>query len=346
MNELASVLKNFVEVASAIVPEKLNVFGTFLFRFLERCLQFLAIALFPAAVIVLPVVGFLCVAILFCCRWSWWLAVLYLTWFWYDFRTPQNGSRLWMYWRKRSAFKYMADYFPIKLIKTAELDPERKYIFGCHPHGIMSFSTVLNFATEATHFSDKFPGITTYPCTLAANFCFPIRREDLELCGIIEVSKNSIEHVLTRPTKGDAVVIVVGGAEEALAWLVPVYSFGENEVYHQINNPEGSRLRNFQVIVFAFALAARMNFELQERFKTIFRFSPPIFFGRWTTGFFMPLRRPITTVGTPIPVKKCDEPSRDAINALHARYIQELTTLFDTYKCQFGFKPEDQLNIR
>lgn len=69
-----------------------------------------------------------------------------------------------------------------------------------------------------------------------------------------------------------AVVIVPGGAAEALharpgnftlvlknrkgfvrlalqhgADLVPAYSFGENDLYQQMDNPEGSKLRKFQV---------------------------------------------------------------------------------------------------
>lgn len=79
------------------------------------------------------------------------------------------------------------------------------------------------------------------------------------LYGYISCSKKSIEHVLTKQGKGQAAVLVVGGAEESLdahpgrstlilakrkgfvrealltgAHLVPVYSFGENDVYRQV----------------------------------------------------------------------------------------------------------------
>uniref|UniRef100_A0A0N4XRB1 diacylglycerol O-acyltransferase n=1 Tax=Nippostrongylus brasiliensis TaxID=27835 RepID=A0A0N4XRB1_NIPBR len=40
-----------------------------------------------------------------------------------------------------------------------------------------------------------------------------------------------------------------GFVKEALktgAYLVPVYSFGENEIFEQVENPEGSALRRFQ----------------------------------------------------------------------------------------------------
>ena len=52
----------------------------------------------------------------------------------------------------------MAEYFPARLVKTADLDPKRNYILAMHPHGIISFSAFLNFATTATGFSRMFPG--------------------------------------------------------------------------------------------------------------------------------------------------------------------------------------------
>ncbi|KHJ81013.1 diacylglycerol acyltransferase [Oesophagostomum dentatum] len=87
-----------------------------------------------------------------------------------------------------------------------------------------------------------------------------IRRELLMLGGFIDCSKESIRYVLSEKNTGKAVVLVVGGAEEALdahpklhklkllsrkgfvkeairsgASLVPVYSFGENDIFTQVN---------------------------------------------------------------------------------------------------------------
>ena len=78
------------------------------------------------------------------------------------------------------------------------------------------------------------------------------------LYGYIDCSKESIQYALTQQGKGRAVVLVVGGADEALeahpgksvltlarrqgfvrealkagAHLIPVYSFGENDIYEQ-----------------------------------------------------------------------------------------------------------------
>lgn len=42
--------------------------------------------------------------------------------------------------------------------------------------------------------------------------------------------------------------------------------------------------------------------------------------------------------GKPISVAKCDDPTPEAIDALHAQYVAELTRIFDKYKTQYGYK--------
>ena len=44
------------------------------------------------------------------------------------------------------------------LVKTADLDPDKSYLFGFHPHGVISLSAFCTFATEALGFSKVFPG--------------------------------------------------------------------------------------------------------------------------------------------------------------------------------------------
>lgn len=65
--------------------------------------------------------------------------------------------------------------------------------------------------------------------------------------------------------------------------LVPVYSFGENDLYTQVKNPSGSQLRQWQ-----------------NKVKNIVGFAPPIFHGRgifqYTFGI-LPHRRAVNTVG-------------------------------------------------
>lgn len=64
---------------------------------------------------------------------------LYLLWIFYDAR-PRNGKGLRRDWvRRLKWWFYLRDYFPVNLVKTAELNPEKNYIFGYHPHGIIRF---------------------------------------------------------------------------------------------------------------------------------------------------------------------------------------------------------------
>ena len=67
------------------------------------------------------------------------------------------------------------------------------------------------------------------------------------------------------------------------ASLVPVFCFGENNLFKQYPNPEGSYLR-----------------KIQTKVKEIATFSPPLFYGRgifqYTFGF-VPFRTPVHAVG-------------------------------------------------
>ena len=65
--------------------------------------------------------------------------------------------------------------------------------------------------------------------------------------------------------------------------LVPVYSFGENDLFSQVDNPKGSWLRSFQT-----------------RFMKIVSFAPLLFHGRGIFQYnfgFLPYRRHVTTIG-------------------------------------------------
>ncbi|KRZ86820.1 2-acylglycerol O-acyltransferase 2-A [Trichinella sp. T8] len=225
------------------------------------------------------------------------------------------------------------------------------YLIANHPHGITAAGLFANFLTEATGFSDAYPGITTYPGTLDINFLFPFRREYMLMLGAISCGRESVKYMLSKPAGGHAVVLAVGGAEEALeahpgasriilksrkgfvrlalicgASLVPSYSFGEVDVFNQISNEKGSLLRR-----------------MQDWFRKIATFSTPIFYGSY---IFLPYRRPIcTVVGRPIDVEKCEDPTQEQIDRLHEIYVNELLTLFNTYKVSYGLPESAQLEI-
>ena len=92
----------------------------------------------------------------------WPFVILYLSWvLLVDWKTPERGGRdlLRNFTRRLAIFKYMKDYYPITLVKTSELDPQKNYIFGYHPHGFFTEGASIGFGTDACGFGEKFPGI-------------------------------------------------------------------------------------------------------------------------------------------------------------------------------------------
>lgn len=75
---------------------------------------------------------------------------------------------------------------------------------------------LATFATEATGFSQAYPGIHPHLLTLASNFRMPVYRDVLLALGICSVSRSSCSNIL-KQGKGSAICIVVGGAAESLS---------------------------------------------------------------------------------------------------------------------------------
>ncbi|XP_058161960.1 2-acylglycerol O-acyltransferase 2-like [Dasypus novemcinctus] len=322
----------------------------------ERRLQTFAVLQWVFSFLVLP---HLCVAAfigLLCTRF-WLCAVLYAAWWCLDRDTPRQGGRRVEAIRRCILWKYMRDYFPTALVKTAELDPSRNYVAGIHPHGIMVAGAFLNLCTESTGFSALFPGIRPHLMMLPLWFRVPFLRDYLMSGGLVTSDKESGAHVLSRKEGGSLLAIVVGGAQEALdarpgaytlllrhrkgfvrlalehgAALVPIFSFGENELYDQVKNLPGSWLR-----------------WIQNRLQQVMGFSLPLFHGRGVFQYsfgFVPYRRPITTVvGKPIEVQKTLHPSKEEVDQLHQRYIKELCNLFETHKLKYNVPTEQHLEF-
>lgn len=62
-------------------------------------------------------------------------------------------------------------------MKTADLPPDRNYLFAVYPHGILSSGAFSAFGTEALKFEELFKGLKAYVCTLKINFHLPFMRE-------------------------------------------------------------------------------------------------------------------------------------------------------------------------
>ncbi|KAJ8092844.1 diacylglycerol O-acyltransferase 1 [Marasmius tenuissimus] len=285
----------------------------------------------------------------------WPFLILYYIWIQFD-QSPEKGGRTSQWFRGLSFWRYFADYYPASLLKEADLPADRPYVFGYHPHGIIGMGAVTAFATEATGFSSAFPGIKPHLLTLASNFKMPIYREILLALGICSVSKKSCSNVL-KSGPGSAITIVVGGAAESLsarpgtvdltlrkrlgfikvaiqhgADLVPVFSFGENDIYEQMPNEKGTTV-----------------YAIQKKFQAAFGWTLPLFHGRGLLNYnlgLLPYRRQIVVVvGKPIHVTQSDKPQMEDVMRVQKLYIDELTRIWHTYKDQFAKTRTRELNI-
>lgn len=262
----------------------------------------------------------------------------------YDASWP-TPFRAWSMWR------HAAEYFPhLQLHKTCDLSPNKAYIFGYHPHGILAFGGWFTFGTNVLGFENKFPGIDVRVLTININFRAPFLREYLLLHGVCSVSKTAILRMLG---KGKSVFIALGGGSESLlaspgkydlilkrrrgfircavqtgASLVPVLGFGEPDTYSTISRlPHSSPIRQFQRY-----LERSLGFTL------------PLAFG---AGVILPVGLcpypvPIDVViGSEIPVEKyqgdpCGAEFDAVVDKYHRMYCQELQKLFNQHKEKFA----------
>lgn len=74
-------------------------------------------------------------------------------------------------------FDLIRNYFPIRLIKTADLPEGRNYILSHYPHSVIPFSIMCNFLTNWDKLADTFPGIEMHFVTLDIIFRLPFFRE-------------------------------------------------------------------------------------------------------------------------------------------------------------------------
>lgn len=309
----------------------------------------------------------------------------YLGWAYLLDKSSTDGSRK-AYFRThlRSWWAHACDYFPVVLVKTAELDPAKKYVMGYHPHGIISVGAFTCFATDGAQtisladkkqglyaaadegkdtrgFSYLFPGINRRLITLPQNFATPFLREYTLNMGCCDSSKETFRSILASGP-GSAIVVVVGGAAESMivkegaiqlvlekrkgfvreaimggACLVPIISFGENDVY--------------QIYEAGDHWVARVQYWV----KKVTGVAMPIFKGRsifFRDFGFMPRRKPIAVVvGAPIEPPKLDDARRasfkpqfdrksgkplnedgELVEKMHSQYVKSLRELYAAHK--------------
>ncbi|KAG0211779.1 diacylglycerol acyltransferase [Mortierella sp. GBAus27b] len=319
----------------------------------KRRLQTAAVLVWLAA-IVLSLLLFLYLCTI---KYMWPLIISYLLWVLVLDQAPERGGRRVEWWRNWRGWQYFAQFFPMTLIKEGELDPTKNYIFGYHPHGVLSLGAFCTFGTEGLNFTKRFPGIKPRLLTLQTNFQLPFYRDYLMAHGLASVSKESCEHILNAGP-GSSIAIVIGGAQESLASspgtldltlkkrlgfiklalvngasLVPTVAFGENDLYDVYSAKHTSRM-----------------YQVQQLVKRQFGFTLPVFNGRGIFNYeygFMPRRKPVyVVIGKPIHVDKIEgSPTTEQLHELQKKYIDEVLGIWERYKDQYAPARKQELRI-
>ncbi|KAK2497482.1 hypothetical protein MC885_001234 [Smutsia gigantea] len=212
----------------------------------------------------------------------------------------------------------------------------------------MSTGTFCNFSTESGGASLRFPGIRLSVAGLASLFYYPVFRDYILWSGLCSAACQSVDFILSRPPLGQAVVILVGGAQESFqeqhyltlrdhkgfvclalrhgASLVPVYNFGKNDIFRLKASRSPSRN------VWAFLLAssgAAVSFRPTPGACCPSRCPSPPSPGRKLqsavgTAEASPLTcvSPLPAVGSPILVPQCLNPTQGEVDHHHTLYMK------------------------
>ena len=110
------------------------------------------------------------------------------------------------------------------------------------------------------------------------------------------------------------------------AHLVPVFSFGENDVFDVVKPSEGSWAEGFQLWL-----------------KQSFGFTLPLAYGECG---LLPKREPIfTVVGTPVECPHVAEPTAEEIAWWHNKYMEALLDLWNEHNNSVAFNRVEGLDI-
>eukprot|EP00041_Stephanoeca_diplocostata_P014722 m.276995 g.276995 ORF g.276995 m.276995 type:complete len:353 (+) comp19778_c0_seq5:144-1202(+) len=258
----------------------------------------------------------------------------------------QQGGWSNLYARRMFVFRWVWQYFSLRLVKTVDLDAKKSYIFGIHPHGILPFGaiTAFNYELSADSFKNLFPGIELR--TLAATFCFyiPGYREILLAGGVVDAARYSAKAIMN---SGYSLSLVPGGATEALyneptkdvvylrkrfgfvklaletgASLVPVFSFNECDTY-TVMGTDSPTINGFK-----------------RKFQAIFGISLPL-----VTNIIPKRAKIVVVVGKPIVCPKTDAPENAMVQEYLDKYIDALETLYNENKDKYNSRPKPNLTV-
>lgn len=293
--------------------------------------------------------------------WALWITcTAYTVW---DTGATENHITPWRYrlaqktptWKAYCKARY--NYYPISLWTPAALPLDKSYIIGNHPHG--TGSTGVNLFEH-----DKvLPGTKLFFMANSVMFKLPIFTDIAQMLNAKSVSKSGVRALLTTggvngKGGGNLVSIMIGGGHEASlarsnsmdvvcrcrkgfvrlaietgASIVPVITFGENELMDVVDGNAGS-----------VAWAIKKVFTLL--YKTDNHKDIKLYQGRFGVPFIVPHRKPINVVlGDPIEVEKQIDVLEEYVTEIHERYMRGLEQVWDNWRDKFGVNSSVEFRI-
>ncbi|KAJ2865880.1 diacylglycerol O-acyltransferase 1, partial [Coemansia asiatica] len=262
------------------------------------------------------------------------LLLIYLAFCFFDPRPYDGVGRRVPSVKKLPIWTHVNKYFKPRMIFEEPLDASKKYVFGSHPHGVISYTSQLIAGTTGLGIESHFPGLVVRGVTMPATFSIPFFRDYALAMGCLSCDRDSIRAALSerRHKLHQSLLVVVGGAQESMLAhedsadlillkrrgfiseavragcdLVPIYNFNENSIYKLVDNPPDSLVYKFEMAI-----------------RSFFGFTILLFHGR--NIFFTPYRTQLTAVvGRSIRVKRNYDASTEEIDEYHRLYVEELT---------------------
>mmetsp|Transcript_12914 Transcript_12914/g.32538 ORF Transcript_12914/g.32538 Transcript_12914/m.32538 type:complete len:339 (+) Transcript_12914:201-1217(+) len=265
--------------------------------------------------------------------------------FWAVYLASQNvptyfSKRFFKWDFGAGVFLPVVTYFHVRYTKACKLDPSKSYILAWHPHGRL-FVGVGAFLGKMYDWLPEMD-VGNQHIFFGINdtmFRIPFISYWFSLIGLIPVNKHAVKKCLG---DGNSIAIVVGGIEEVLlgtyedkdvlylskrlgfakiamdkgAGLVPIYCFGENQL---------------------FTHATQENLTFWRWINKFIKLGAPFpIAGRW--GLPFPFRRPLLVAfGEPIFARE-----GETLPEFHARYVEALQAL---YKANVGLTPDPKRRL-
>jgi len=270
-------------------------------------------------------------------------------------------------------FARMKEVNIVKLGKESCYSPNRKYMFGFHPHGIL----FLGPSTIVFNMERYFPGVQCHHLMSSSSFIAPIFRQFCMWIGGIPVTKEAAREATMQ---GSSLSLVPGGLAEMLLSDPRPRKLEEAELKHAIicgetplklsssssfastPRPEVDNSRPRKTValymqrrkgfiklaiqlgldlvpVFTFGELEnyhQMRWALQLRMKLSRMLKLPLTFVYGKFGL-VPFSEPMTVlVGEPIRMEQDEDPSEAVIDFYHRKYLARLCSMFEDNKAKYG----------